>query len=160
MKAKGFTLIEIGLVLFIVVLLASISGLAVKAMIDSSKTICSMRVIDSLLGLGKATAVKEGNYAGTYFFDQNEFLCSMDVIATQDYGLSYILLNRLDGSQIKEVGSKGDVNEAVILFSPSGRLVIKDVMIGSYRNFSSRSLNINGKDYYINAYTGSLIDNQ
>lgn len=160
MKIKGMTLIEIIVVLAIVMLLASLSGLAVKTVIDSSKTICSVTVIESLMSLGKATARKEGNYAGVYFYDQNEALCAMEVIALYDYNvppLPSIRLERLDGSQIKEIGSSGDVNEAVVLFSPSGRLIIKDIMIGAYRSNSSRKLNINGKDYYINIYVGNFI---
>ena len=151
MKTKGLTLIEIITVLAIVMLLASLSGLAVKTIRDSQKAICSASLIESLLSLSKATASKEGNYAGVYFYDQNESLCAMEVIALHDYNVPYIRLDRLDGSEIKEVGLRGDVNEAVVLFSPSGRLISKDIMIDAYRNYSNRHLNINGKDYYINS---------
>ncbi|KKN11667.1 hypothetical protein LCGC14_1024190 [marine sediment metagenome] len=159
MKTKGITLIEMIVVLAIVMVLASLAGLIAKTVSDSSETICSGFLIEALLGMGKATAQKEGNYAGIYFYDQNEVLCAMEVIALRDYSVPYIPLNRLDGSQIREVGSRGDVNEAVVLFSPSGRLVIKDIMIAGYRNNSNRYLSVNGKDYYINSYTGNLIDN-
>ncbi len=159
MKTKGATLIEMITVLAIAILLASIAGLAIKTVADSSKAICSIAVIDSVLGLGRATAAKEQRYAGVYFYDQNESLLAMDVISRADYGLPYILLYRVDGRQIKKIGTRGDVHEAVVLFSPSGRLVIKDIMIAGYRNNSSRYLNINSKDYYINSYTGNLIGN-
>ncbi len=158
MKTKGITLIEIIIVLAIVMLMASLFSLAIKTIIDSQKTICSVTVIESLIGLGKATARKEGNYAGTYFYDQNESLLAMEVIATYDYNIPYIQLSRLDGSQIREIGSSGDVDEAVILFSPSGRLVVKDIMIKNYRNYSNRKLTIYNKDFYINIYTGNIID--
>ncbi len=158
MKTKGITLIEIIIVLAIVMLMASLFGLAVKTFIDSNKTICSTVVIESLMSLGKATARKEGNYAGVYFYDQNESLLAMEVIATYDYNIPYIQLSRLDGSQIREIGSSGDVDEAVILFSPSGRLVVKDIMIKNYRNYSNRKLTIYNKDFYINIYTGNIID--
>jgi len=158
MKTKSFTLIEIITVLAIVMLLASLSGLAVKTISSSQKAICSISLIESLLSLSRATASKEGNYAGVYFYDQNETLYAIEVIALRDYSIPYIRLNRLEGSEIMEVGLRGDVNEAVILFSPSGRLIVKDIMIGTYRNFSNRLLNINGKDYYINSYTGNLIN--
>ena len=158
MKTKGLTLIEIITVLAIGILLASFSGLAVKTISDSQKAICSASLIESLLNLSKATASKEGNYAGVYFYDQNETLCAMEVIALHDYSVPYILLDRLDGSIIRDIGLRGDVNEAVVLFSPSGRLIVKDIMIDTYRSYSSRHLNINGKDYYINSYTGNLIN--
>ncbi len=160
MKTKGITLIEMIVILAIVMFLASLFGLVVKTTIDGQKTICSVTVVEALMSLGKATARKEGNYAGIYFYDQNEALCAMEVIALYDYNTPPIRLERLDGSQIREIGSKDDINEAVVLFSPSGRLIIKDIMIETYRNNSSRKLNINGKDYYINIYTGNLIDTQ
>lgn len=157
MKQKAFTLIEFVTVLAIVILLASLSGLAIKTITDSQKSDCSISLINSLLSLSRATASKEGNYAGIYFYDQNEVLCAMEVVALYDYNVPYIPLARLDGSDIKEIGLKGNVNEAVVLFSPSGQMVIKDIMIVAYRNNSSRNLNINDKDYYINRYTGHLI---
>ena len=158
MKTKGMTLIEIIIVLAITMLMASLAGLAVKTMVDSSKTICSVAVIDSLMNLSKATAAKEGNYAGVHFYDQNEALCAMEVIGIYDSNVPYIRLKRLDGSQIKEIGSSGGIDEAVVLFSPSGRLIIKDIMSGTYHSNSSRKLNIDGKDYYINSYIGNLIN--
>lgn len=158
MKQKALSLIEIITVIAIVLLLASLSGLAIKTFTDSQKTICSIEVIDSLLSLGRATAIKEGTYAGIYFYDQNDTLCTMEVVALYDYTVPYIPLARLDGTDIKEIGTKGDVNEAVVLFSPSGRLVMKNIRIAAYHNNSSRTLTINGKNYYINSYTGSLIN--
>lgn len=158
MKTKGITLIETIIVLALVMLMASLTGLAIKTVTDSNKKICSTVLIESILNLSKATAMKEGNYAGVYFYDQNETLFAMDVIAIYDYNVPYIRLDRLDGSQIKELGSKGDMNKAVILFSPSGRLVIKDIMVNNYRNHSNRKLNIYNKDFYINSYTGRIID--
>jgi len=81
----------------------------------------------------------------------------MEVVAQIDYNTPRIPLTRLDGSNIKEIGSSGDVNEAVVLFAPNGRLVFKDIRIFNYWNISSKNLNVNGKDYYINTYTGRLI---
>jgi len=160
MKNRGFTLIEALTVVTIVSILVSLCYLAVKTISSSVEIQSSLPVIDSLLGLSRNTARKNGLYAGIYFYDQNDSVCAMEVIDNKiiDYNdLEIVLLWRLEGSEIHELGPKGFINQSVVIFSKEGRLAWKKIRINNYQNLSDRNLQIDDVNYTINSYTGKLI---
>ena len=159
MKSRGLTFIEIITVVAIVVLMLSLFLVAVNTYQDTYETKGSLLVIDALLGLGRSNAEKHGYYAGIYFCDQNSTACAIEVIEKHpvDYLLPYIELARLDGSPVHGIGPRGVVEQCVVLFSKSGRLVRKDVGIYNFYGLSEWQLQVDDVNYPINSYTGQLI---
>ena len=204
MKNEALSLIEMTVVVAIIALLAVAGIPAIKALYKSFETgLCSKALINSTLSCAKATAQKERNYAGVLFEQKDNVQLALPIIQEPnnrhriDLNLdeNTILFNNEKGRQPVNLGEVSAIapvysdnntkniligKPAVVLFSPAGKLVIKDVAIypdtaeyKSVRAFviydksdwdkikQTREKEIfidNLKTFFVNVYTGRIIE--
>lgn len=148
--SKGFTLFELVVAVSIIACLVAVAIPAFSSLRASYESSCTLPTLESALNSARAIAIKEQKVAGIRFqqYGGKQYLYYIirsqdDANSINDPAIPFCLVNGIKpiclGSQIgiavPEV-TKGNLidentTKCTVLFSPSGRLVIKNIFIRS-----------------------------